>query len=232
MKRRVGKMEIKIVRDVLEKNKELAVQVRARLRKKNRTMFNLMGSPGCGKTALLEKLIPMLKSDELRIGVIEGDVATLNDSLRLQELDVPIAHISTERFGSTCHLGANVVLGALELLEDENMDLVFIENVGNLICPAEYDTGAGGNIVVISVTEGEDKPLKYPQIFHKTEVAIINKIDLVEPVGADLNLLKENIRKVNPSSKIFEISARSGENMEPLREWLQERHGELLIDRK
>lgn len=221
-------MEIKIVKNVLEKNKKLADDVRKILRKKNRTMFNFMSSPGAGKTYLLEKLIPELISKNIKVGVIEGDVATLNDSVRLQHTGVPIVQINTEKFGSLCHLGSNVVLAALEQTLDEDLELIIVENVGNLVCPGEYDTGSDINIVIVSVTEGEDKPLKYPRIFQKTELAIINKIDIAEACSADIGLIKENIKKIAPDNPIIETSAKNGIGISELAEWILIKHKSIL----
>jgi hydrogenase nickel incorporation protein HypB len=221
-------LEIKIVRNVLEKNKKLADDVRDILRTKKRTMFNFMSSPGAGKTLLLEKLIPELLLRNCKVGVIEGDVATLNDSIRLQHTGVPIVQINTEKFGSLCHLGSNVVLAALEQMLDDNIDLVIVENVGNLVCPGEYDTGSDVNIVIVSVTEGEDKPLKYPRIFQKTDLAIINKIDIAEACSTDIGLIKENINKVAPQNPIMEISAKKDIGITKLAEWMLTKHRNIL----
>ena len=134
-------MEIKIVKKVLEENENLAKEVRQGLRKRHQSMFNFMSSPGAGKTTLLEKLISELQKRGKNIGVIEGDITTTRDAERLQPLNIPIAQINTEPFGGDCHLGANVILGAMDLIKDANIDMFFIENVGNLVCPAEFDTG-------------------------------------------------------------------------------------------
>lgn len=221
-------MEIKIVKDVLEKNKKLADNVRELLRSKNRSMFNFMSSPGAGKTLLLERLIPELLKRNVKVGVIEGDVATLNDSIRLQHTGVPVVQINTEKFGSLCHLGSNVVLAALEQTLEEEIELVIVENVGNLVCPGEYDTGSDINIVIVSVTEGEDKPLKYPRIFQKTNLAIINKIDIAEACDADIRLIKENIRKIAPENPIMETSARKEIGIAELADWMLAKHKVIL----
>ena len=218
-------MEIKVVQNVLEKNKRVADLVRKKLEEKKWSLFNFMSSPGSGKTSLLEKLIPELTNENFKVGVIEGDVATLNDSIRLQKLDIPISHITTEKFGGSCHLAANVILEALGLLEESEINSVFIENVGNLICPAEYDTGADKNICLISTTEGEDKPLKYPGMFRKSHLAIINKIDIAEVLETDISLLKNNILQINPEIDLILTSAKTGEGVSELKEWIIKQHG-------
>jgi len=217
-------MEIKVVENVLMKNKQLAFEVRALLKEKKWSMFNFMSSPGSGKTALLEKLIPALGSLGIRVGVIEGDVTTANDALRLQHLNIPISLINTEKFGGTCHLGSNVILGALETIKHEELDMVIIENVGNLICPSEYDTGSSKNVVLISVTEGEDKPLKYPGMFRKCQIAVINKIDLTEALEADVPLIRKNILQIHPDIDIFETSAKKENGIKILAEFLKKEH--------
>ncbi|MCM2323383.1 MAG: hydrogenase nickel incorporation protein HypB [Oligoflexia bacterium] len=203
-------MDIKVVRNVLEENQVSAQKVRDRLRERRQTLVNFMSSPGSGKTRLLETLIPILKERGLRVGVIEGDIATARDADRLKHLDIPIALINTEFFGGECHLAANVVLGALEAIDGPPMDLCLLENVGNLVCPAEFDTGSDLNVVLLSVTEGEDKPVKYPLMFRNSHLALVNKIDLAEVVEADVPLLRRNLQQVNPSLEIFETSAKTG----------------------
>lgn len=165
-------MEIKVVKNVLEKNKKLADEVRIILSRDKQLMINFMSSPGSGKTFILEKLIPELKKNSISVGVIEGDVATMNDAYRLQHLDIPIVQINTEKLGGLCHLGSNTVLAALQELNSPNLNLIIVENVGNLVCPGEYDIGAELNIVVISTTEGEDKPLKYPCFINSSNTLV------------------------------------------------------------
>lgn len=216
--------EIKIVRNVLEKNNALAQKIRDVLKEKKQTMFNFMSSPGAGKTALLDRLIANLKAKNIKVGVIEGDVQTDNDARRLQYHNIPIALINTSLFGGSCHLASNVVLGAIEELMDEDIEIFLIENVGNLICPASYDTGSDFNFVLLSVTEGEDKPLKYPGIFRKTQSAIITKMDIADVLECDVNLIKENIKRINPNSIIFETSAKKEIGIEELSLFILEQH--------
>lgn len=221
-------MEIKIVKDVLEENDALAEQVRKTLREKKRSMFNIMSSPGSGKTTLLETLVPVLAQKGMKIAVIEGDITTTNDAVRLQPLNIPIAQINTEPWGGDCHLGSNVILGAMDMLKEHDVDIYIIENVGNLVCPAEFDTGADHNIVVLSVTEGEDKPLKYPLMFRVSSLGLINKVDVAEVLGADVGLIRENMLKINPEIETIETSSRSGAGINELAEWIQNKHKELV----
>ncbi|MFN3603856.1 MAG: hydrogenase nickel incorporation protein HypB [Leptonema sp. (in: bacteria)] len=216
--------EIKIVKNVMEKNNQLANVIREILTSKKQSMFNFMSSPGSGKTSLLDTLIPFLMQKGYKIGIIEGDVQTDNDAKRLQHHNIPIALINTSKFGGSCHLASNVVLSAIEELQGEDFDILLIENVGNLICPASYDTGSDYNIVILSVTEGEDKPLKYPGIFRKTQCAIINKIDLAEILESDINLIIKNIKQINPESKIFLTSAKKNQGIDKLADWIIENH--------
>lgn len=215
-------MEIKIVRHVLEANDKLAAEIRQRTANSKTLLVNLMSSPGSGKTTLLEKLIPMLQSQGYKIGVIEGDITTTMDAERLQPLNIPIVQINTEPFGGDCHLGAEVIMPALDSLDLANLDFVFIENVGNLVCPAEFDTGANVNVVVLSVTEGEDKPLKYPLMFRVCQLALISKTDLLPYLNLNLDLLRQNMLRINPNLTIFPISAQRGDGLADLRDWLIE----------
>lgn len=216
--------EIRIVKNVMEKNNQLADIIRNMLNSKKQSMFNFMSSPGSGKTTLIDQIIPLFLQKGIKIGIIEGDVQTDNDAKRLQHHNIPIALINTSKFGGSCHLASNVILGALEELQDEDMDIIFIENVGNLICPASYDTGSDKNIVLLSVTEGEDKPLKYPSIFKKTECAIINKIDLAEILECNIEFIINNIKRINPNSKIIKTSAKKKQGLEELVDWILENH--------
>jgi hydrogenase nickel incorporation protein HypB len=187
-------------------------------------MVNFMSAPGAGKTRLLEKLIPALRKRGLKIAVIEGDISTSNDALRLAPLDLPIAQINTEFFGGDCHLTSAAVLTAYEKIEAEAFDLAIIENVGNLVCPAEFDTGADLNIVLLSVTEGEDKPLKYPLMFRNTRVACMNKADLAAAAEANLDLMKANMLKVNPELAVLKTSGKTGEGIDALADLIVKTH--------
>jgi hydrogenase nickel incorporation protein HypB len=206
-------MEIQVVRNVLEANDQLANDIRSEARKYGFFLVNMMSSPGSGKTTLLEKLIPELQIRGVKVAVIAGDITTSADANRIARSDVPVVQINTDLFGGDCHLGTEVILPALHKFELKELDLVIIENVGNLVCPAEFDTGADLNLVVISVTEGEDKPLKYPLMFRVCNIALIDKIDLLPYLKFDVDLLVENIRKVNPQMDIFKCSGLSGEGL-------------------
>jgi len=213
-------MEIKIVRNVLEANDNLAAEIRQRTTASKTMLVNLMSSPGSGKTTLLEKLVPLLQNKGYRVGVIEGDIATTMDAERLQPLSIPVVQINTEMFGGDCHLGAEVISPALDNLDLSELDIVFIENVGNLVCPAEFDTGADLNIVVLSVTEGADKPLKYPLMFRVCQMALISKTDLLPYLHLEIDLLRQNIRIVNPQIEMLAVSALTGEGLETISDWL------------
>jgi len=221
-------MDVKIVRNVLEENDALADDVRRQLRTTKQSMFNFMSAPGSGKTRLLERLIPALKKKGFKIGVIEGDITTSCDADRLKPFDIPIAQINTEVFGGDCHLGANVVLGGLRALCESPTDIILLENVGNLVCPAEFDTGSDLNVVLLSVTEGEDKPLKYPLMFRNSQVALINKIDLAEAAEADVALMKKNMLKINSDLIIIETSGKTGQGLETLTRLIIEKYESLL----
>ncbi|MBU4446183.1 hydrogenase nickel incorporation protein HypB [bacterium] len=207
-------MKIQIVRDVLEANDQLAGDIRNVAKKEGFTLVNIMSSPGSGKTTFLERLIPELTKKGLRIAVIEGDITTTTDAERIAQMNIPVAQINTEPFGGDCHLGAEVILPALHKFDLSKLDLIFIENVGNLVCPAEFDTGANFNFVVISTTEGEDKPLKYPLMFRVCDTAIINKIDLIRYLDMDISLLEKNIKQINSDIRLVKCSAKTGENLE------------------
>lgn len=207
-------MKIQIVRDVLEANDQLAGDIRNVAKKEGFTLVNIMSSPGSGKTTFLERLIPELTKKGLRIAVIEGDITTTTDAERIAQMNIPVAQINTEPFGGDCHLGAEVILPALHKFDLSKLDLIFIENVGNLVCPAEFDTGANFNFVVISTTEGEDKPLKYPLMFRVCDTAIINKIDLIRYLDMDISLLEKNIKQINNDIRLVKCSAKTGENLE------------------
>ncbi len=217
-------MKIQVVRNVLEANDRLAGEIRKRNAKSGILLLNIMSSPGSGKTSLLEKLIPLLQEDGLRIGVIEGDITTMCDAERIAKLDIPVSQINTEPFGGDCHLGSEVIMPALDHFDPKETDLIFIENVGNLVCPAEFDTGANANIVVISTTEGEDKPLKYPLMFRTCRLAVINKVDLLPHLDFNIDELEQNIRRIQPHMDIFRVSARTGEGIAAVRDWVEKMH--------
>ena len=216
-------MKIQVVRNVLEANEKLADQIRIRTNKSKTLLINIMSSPGSGKTTLLEKLIPILQKRGIKVGVIEGDITTTRDSERILPLGISVSQINTEPFGGDCHLGSEVIMPALDNFNLDELDIVFIENVGNLVCPAEFDTGADYNMVVLSTTEGEDKPLKYPLMFRVCHLAIVNKIDLLPYLDVDISRIESYIRQINPTIYINNISAKSGEGISEIADWISER---------
>lgn len=208
---------ITIERKVLAKNDEIASQNRALFQQHGIFVFNIVSSPGSGKTSILERTLEHLKG-ELRIAVIEGDVQTDFDAQRVARYNVPTVQIVT--LGG-CHLEANLVQDALEKLDLTGIRLLVIENVGNLVCPANYDLGEAMKVVVVSTTEGDDKPLKYPGMFRKASVLIINKIDLLPFVNCSLAVLKRNALQINPSLEVFETSCTTQTGIPEWCEWLK-----------
>src|SRR5205085_2151871 len=185
-------------------------------------VVNLMSAPGAGKTSLLER-IAADPPDGVRLGVLEGDVQGSLDADRLATLHVPVTQLNTDPgFGGECHLDANMVRSALPALPLDDIGLLVIENVGNLVCPAEFRVGEDVRAMVCSVTEGEDKPLKYPLMFRSCELVIVNKLDLLPHLDVDLDRLLYNLDAVNPGVRRILVSARTGENVSQLRDWLQE----------
>ena len=208
---------ITIERKVLEKNDQIASRNRELFRERGILVLNFVSSPGAGKTSILEKTFQELQGS-MKIAVIEGDVQTDLDAQRVARYGVPVVQIVT--LGG-CHLEAGLVQDALDNLDLNGVDLLFIENVGNLVCPANYDLGEAVKVVILSTTEGDDKPLKYPAMFLNSSVLIINKIDLVPYVNCDLNVLKSNALQINPALKIFEISCFTGAGIPEWCDWLR-----------
>lgn len=201
---------VQLEKDILQKNQLTAERNRGYFEALNIFSINLVSSPGSGKTSLLERTIADLKN-KIDFSVIEGDQQTTNDADRIHKLNVPVIQINT---GKGCHLDSEMISRALKELKPKPDSIMMIENVGNLVCPAMFDLGESKRIVIISVTEGEDKPLKYPDMFDGSQVCIINKIDLLPYLKFDLNKLKEYAKKVNPKLEFFEVSATSGEGLE------------------
>ncbi|MDR1919500.1 MAG: hydrogenase nickel incorporation protein HypB [Tannerellaceae bacterium] len=209
-----------IEQDMLHRNKLLAERNRGYFEAKRIVALNLMSSPGSGKTSLLEETIRRLK-DRLSIYVIEGDQQTSNDAKRIAALSIPVFQVNT---GMGCHLEAGMVNHAVKHLNPSEGSLLLIENVGNLVCPALFDLGEAHKVVVVSTTEGDDKPLKYPHIFQEAGVCIINKTDLLPYLdGADIQSLRENALKVNPHLQLFELSATKGDGMDAWCSWLEDK---------
>jgi hydrogenase nickel incorporation protein HypB len=208
---------ITIERKVLEKNDEIAQRNRLIFRDRGIFALNLVSSPGAGKTSILEKTFQHLRGS-MSMAVIEGDVQTDLDAQRVSHYGVPVVQIVT--LGG-CHLEAKLVQDALEKLDLSKVDLLFIENVGNLVCPANYDLGEAIKVVVLSTTEGDDKPLKYPGMFRNSSVLIINKTDLIPYVNCNLKVLKDNALQTNPALRIFEISCFTGDGIPEWCDWLR-----------
>ena len=211
---------VEVRRDILKKNDLLARELRERFASAGVFVASLVSSPGAGKTTLLEETLRRLGSSH-RVAALVGDLATENDAARLGRSGAPVRQITT---GTVCHLDAEMVNTALEGWAVGGLDMLFIENVGNLVCPSSYDLGEALRVVLMSVTEGEDKPLKYPTIFNSADVAVITKIDMAGPARFDRQLAHRNIHEVRPGMRILELSAFTGEGFEPWIELL-EAHG-------
>lgn len=209
---------ISVETDILRNNNLLAERNRGFFEAKNIFAINLVSSPGSGKTTLLEKTLAALK-DEINFYVIEGDQQTMNDANRIDALNVPVMQVNT---GNGCHLDSDMVNKAVKKLEPENKSVLVIENVGNLVCPSLFDLGESKRIVIISVTEGDDKPLKYPNMFASSDICIINKIDLLPYVEFSVEKAKENGLKINHHLKFIELSATKGDGMKEWFNWLKE----------
>lgn len=208
---------IKIEQDILGKNNQYAAINREYFARHGLFALNLVSSPGSGKTSLLTKTIEMLKS-ELSISVIEGDQQTANDAERIRKTGAKALQINT---GKGCHLDAHMIGHALDSLAPEDNGIVFIENVGNLVCPAAFDLGEAHKVAVLSVTEGEDKPIKYPDMFHAADLMILNKIDLLPFLDFDVEQCVSHARQVNPRIKILQLSAKTGAGMAAWLEWIK-----------
>ncbi len=208
---------VELEKDILHQNQLGAERNRGFFEALNIFAMNLVSSPGSGKTSLLEKTIADLKG-EIEFSVIEGDQQTTNDAARIHALNVPVLQINT---GKGCHLDSEMIAKSLKELKPKQNSILMIENVGNLVCPAMFDLGENQRVVIISTTEGEDKPLKYPDMFYSSNICIINKIDLLPYLKFDVEKLKENTKKVNPNIQFFEVSATSGEGMEAWYEFLR-----------
>lgn len=214
-------MEIKVLKDIFESNVQSANEIRDLLKKKKIYMIDMMGSPGGGKTTVTDRIISSLKK-KYRIAVIEADISTTKDAEKLAKHDIPIVQIETKLFGGECHVESAWVLRCLEKFDLDNLDFVIIENVGNLVCPAEFELGDDERIVVLSITEGEDKPAKYPLMFNSSKTVILNKIDLIPHLNYDLKEVRKNIKSVNPDMNIFEASAVTGKGFDDFLKYLKE----------
>jgi hydrogenase nickel incorporation protein HypB len=210
---------VEVRRNVLKQNDVIAGELRRRFREAGVYTVSLVSSPGSGKTAFLEKTLSRLGPSH-RVAALVGDLATENDAARLRRSQAPVRQIVT---GTVCHLDATMVRDALEGWNLADLDFLFVENVGNLVCPSSYDLGEELRIVLLSVTEGEDKPLKYPTIFNSADVAVITKLDLADAVEFDWDAAVANIRAVRPNMKILSISAKTGDGMDEWQRFLEAR---------
>ncbi|CFX27907.1 Hydrogenase accessory protein HypB [Syntrophomonas zehnderi OL-4] len=209
-------VQVRLESNLLGANEMLARKNRGVFQSQGLLVINLMSSPGSGKTTLLEKTIEYL-GDRLKIGVIEGDLYTDQDARRIEQKGVRVIQINTE---GACHLDAGMVGKAFAELPGDDLDLLFIENVGNLVCPAEFDLGEDFKAVVISTTEGNDKPLKYPLIFREARVILLNKIDLLPYTDFSLERFREDLAQINPTAPVFLVSGRTGQGIKEWNEWL------------
>ncbi|MDH5203465.1 MAG: hydrogenase nickel incorporation protein HypB [Nitrospirota bacterium] len=210
-------MKVKVVAQILEANDRIAAENKKLFKESGVYVINLMSAPGAGKTSLIERTIKELYK-KLRIAVIEGDIAGTDDAQRIESLGIPAVQINT---GGACHLDANMINEAIADVPLKDIDLLIIENVGNLVCPAEFKVGEDMKIMILSITEGDDKPLKYPLMFQESSALILNKIDLLPHINADLAKIKNNSLSLNPSLKIFEVSCKTGEGISEWTSWLQ-----------
>jgi len=217
-------MKINVMQDVLQANDRIAEENRQLFLKNRNLVLNLMSSPGAGKTSLLEKTAEKL-AGKLRLGVVVGDLETTRDADRLSKFNIPAIQLTT---GSACHLDANKVASALPHMQLDKIDILVVENVGNLVCPAEFIVGEDYKIMILSVTEGDEKPLKYPLMFHESALMLINKIDLVQYTNFNMGEARANARKINPNIDIIEISCTKGTGLDEWIAWLVKHHQKKL----
>lgn len=216
-----GTRKIKIVRRVLDVNEQIADRNRRRFDQHGVFVLNVMSSPGSGKTTLLEKTLARIAS-RIPCAVVVGDICTTHDADRLAVSDVPVVQINTDLFGGDCHLAAHVIESAVGEMELDGIRLLIVENIGNLVCPAEFDIGEDARVVVLSVTEGEDKPLKYPLMFRVCDAAILNKTDLLPHLDVDADAAVNNILKIHPDMPVFALSSKTEDGFDPWIGWLEE----------
>jgi len=210
-------LKVKLVSNILDANTAMAAENRRRFQQEKIFVLNLMSAPGAGKTSILEKTIARLK-DRVSMAVIEGDICTTKDAERIAALGVEAVQINTD---GACHLDANMMASALANLELNSLDLLVVENVGNLVCPAEFDLGEDLKAMVLSVTEGNDKPFKYPLMFRESKAILVNKIDLLPYTEFDVEALRRDLAEINPGAEVFLVSARTGEGIEAWASWLE-----------
>ncbi|GFK92207.1 Hydrogenase isoenzymes nickel incorporation protein HypB [Fundidesulfovibrio magnetotacticus] len=212
-------MKVSVIRNVLEANDRLAGELREMMAARGILSLNLMSSPGAGKTSLLERTLRDL-APEFKMAVIEGDLQTDNDARRVAATGAQAVQINTE---GGCHLNGSMILEALKQLDIEGLDILFIENVGNLVCPAEFDLGEDAKVTLLSVTEGDDKPEKYPLMFNLSSVSLLNKVDLLPYVDFDMERAEGFMRALNKDITVFGVSCRTGEGLDPWYDWLRAR---------
>ncbi|HOI93557.1 MAG TPA: hydrogenase nickel incorporation protein HypB [Syntrophobacter fumaroxidans] len=215
----MAQINVPVVRNILQANERLAAENRRRFDEAGIYVINLMSSPGAGKTSLLERTIEGL-ADRVKMAVIEGDVQSSFDAERIQRKGVQAVQINTD---GGCHLDGNMIQIALEAIDLKDLDLLIIENVGNLVCPAEFNLGEHDKIMILSVAEGDDKPLKYPLMFQLSSVLLVNKIDLLPYIDCDPAKIREQALQLNGAQRIFEVSCRTGEGLQPWFAWLQDK---------
>jgi hydrogenase nickel incorporation protein HypB len=211
-------MKISVIKNILEANDRIADQNRAIFDEKDLLVINLMSSPGAGKTSLLERTVDALK-DDLNVGIIEGDIQSSKDAERIAEKGIPVVQINT---GGACHLDGNMIRDTFKDFDFDKLDLLVVENVGNLVCPAEFKVGEDFKVMILSVPEGDDKPSKYPLMFHESSVLLINKIDLLPYLDCSIENIRKEALKVNPKLTLFEVSCKTGEGLEAWYTWLRQ----------
>ena len=215
---------IKIQKSIYTTNDEAAEKVRSSMRETNTFLLNLMSSPGSGKTTTLLQTIKLIK-DDYRLGVLEADIDSDVDAIKIAATGVKTIQLHT---GGMCHLDAKLTKQGLDEIGTNDIDIAVLENVGNLVCPASFDTGASKNAMILSVPEGDDKPLKYPKMFTMCDALIVNKIDTMSVFDFDMKVLKERVLKLNPNIKIFPISAKTGEGVSSWVDWLKEQASTII----
>jgi len=212
-------MEIKIMKNILDRNQNKANEVRNLLSLKKVLMVNIISSPGAGKTTLLERTCEELGS-KFRIGIIEGDITTDRDAQRLKKYNIPIVVINTE---GGCHLDSHSISKVLDSFDLDNLDVLFVENVGNLICPSQFDLGETFKLAVVSTTEGDDKPGKYPMLFREARAVLLNKIDLIPYTNFNFDSFSSDLKKINSQIPLFEVSCTKGDGLSEWYEWIEDK---------
>ena len=217
---------IELHKSITASNEKDADALRREMKFQGTLLINLMSSPGSGKTTLLSSTIQML--EKIKIAVLEADIESAVDAERIEQLGAVAVQVHTD---GMCHMDAGMTKTGIDAMKEHNIDLAFLENVGNLICPAEYDTGSGKNVMILSVTEGDDKPLKYPLMFEKSDALVISKIDALPYFDFDLETCIKRVKRLNPNIKIFPLSAKTKEGMKEWLNWLREETGEWKVRR-